>query len=127
VTVVDSSALIALLMHEPGADRVAAAIGTAVAPTTILAELVGYFAKHELDLPELRATLEELALDFVALDHDTAWITGELEPATRSAGLSLADRSCLALARQLGVAALTGDRAWKRSAPGLGIEVELIR
>jgi PIN domain nuclease of toxin-antitoxin system len=125
--VVDSSALIALLMHEPGADRVAAVIGTAVAPTTMLAEVVGYFAKHKLDLSELKATLEELELDFVALDRETAWIAGELEPVTRSAGLSLADRSCLALARQLGVAALTGDRAWRRSAPGLKIEVELIR
>jgi PIN domain nuclease of toxin-antitoxin system len=125
--VIDSSALIALLMHEPGADRVLAALTAAVAPTTILAEVVGYFAKNELELAELRASLQELDLDFAALDHETAWLAGEMEPATRVAGLSLADRSCLALARRLGTAVLTGDRAWAKVADKLGVEVELFR
>lgn len=125
--VIDSSALIALLMHEPGWERVMAAVTAAVAPTTILSELVGYFAKNDLDLEELRSSLRELDLDFVALDHETAWLAGEMEPATRAAGLSLADRSCLALARRLDRVALTGDRAWIRVARDLGIEVELFR
>ncbi|MEK0085275.1 PIN domain-containing protein [Benzoatithermus flavus] len=125
--VIDSSALIALLMHEPGWERVMAAVTAAVAPTTILSELVGYFAKNDLDLAELRSSLRELDLDFVALDHETAWLAGEMEPATRAAGLSLADRSCLALARRLDRVALTGDRTWIRVARDLGIEVELFR
>ena len=35
-----------------------------------------------------------------------------LRPLTRSAGLSLADRACLALTRRLAGEALTADRAW---------------
>jgi ribonuclease VapC len=48
-------------------------------------------------------------------------------PKTRSAGLSLGDRACLALAVRLGTKALTADRSWSRIARAVGVEVELIR
>jgi ribonuclease VapC len=125
--VLDSSAILALLMGEPGAERVEAALGDGTAPTTILAEVVGYFARRGLDLGELRASLDELEIRFVPVDDDLAWRTGGLEPATRPAGLSLADRSCLALAARSGAPALTGDRRWPRVAGAAGVSVELIR
>jgi ribonuclease VapC len=46
---------------------------------------------------------------------------------TRSAGLSLADRLCLALARRLKAKVLTADRAWTLVAEPLGLDVGLIR
>jgi ribonuclease VapC len=125
--VLDASAILALLLGEPGAERVEAALEGGAAPTTILAEVVGYFARHRLDVGELKAGLGELEVRFVPLDDELAWRTGELEPPTRAAGLSLTDRSCLALAERLGTPALTGDRQWTRVAGELGIEVELIR
>jgi len=44
---------------------------------------------------------------------------------TRSAGLSLADRACLALALRLGYGVLTADRQWSNL--DIGLEVKLIR
>lgn len=44
---------------------------------------------------------------------------------TRQLGLSLADRACLALARQLSLPVLTADHAWAEAA--LELEVKLIR
>ena len=44
---------------------------------------------------------------------------------TRSAGLSLADRACLALASRLGVPAVTADRAW--TTLDVGVEIVCIR
>jgi PIN domain nuclease of toxin-antitoxin system len=38
--------------------------------------------------------------------------TARLRPLTRSAGLSLADRACLALGRRLRTTVLTADQAW---------------
>jgi PIN domain nuclease of toxin-antitoxin system len=46
---------------------------------------------------------------------------------TRPAGLSLADRVCLALARRLGLRAMTADRAWRSVSAAIGVEIELIR
>ena len=44
---------------------------------------------------------------------------------TRKAGLSLADRACLALALDLGATAVTADRAWAKV--DVGVEVKVIR
>jgi PIN domain nuclease of toxin-antitoxin system len=56
-----------------------------------------------------------------SFDDAQALETARLRAATRSAGLSLTDRACLALARTLGVPALTTDRMW--NALDLSIEV----
>jgi PIN domain nuclease of toxin-antitoxin system len=62
-------------------------------------------------------------------EHDltAALAAGHLRPATRGAGLSLGDRSCLALARTLGLPALTADRSWLGVADAVGVRVEMIR
>jgi len=49
-------------------------------------------------------------------------------PLTRHLGLSLGDRSCLALARSRGITVVTADRAWREiDAEELGVPVEVIR
>jgi PIN domain nuclease of toxin-antitoxin system len=44
---------------------------------------------------------------------------------TRSAGLSVGDRACLGLAKELDLPVVTADRMW--ASLDLGIEIELIR
>ena len=44
-----------------------------------------------------------------------------------SAGLSLGDRACLALAVARGLPVITADRAWLGNAGTLGVEVRAIR
>lgn len=48
-----------------------------------------------------------------------------LRPLTRSLGLSLGDRACLALAQRLSLPALTADASW--GALSLGVAVEVVR
>ncbi len=52
---------------------------------------------------------------------------GSLRAATASAGLSLGDRFCLALAKRLGVAAYTADKAWCDVAAKVETKVVCIR
>lgn len=49
-----------------------------------------------------------------------------LRPLTKEHGLSLADRSCLALAARLGLPVVTGDRAWQ-NLPRVRVAVKLFR
>jgi PIN domain nuclease of toxin-antitoxin system len=49
--------------------------------------------------------------------------TADLWPLTRSLGLSLADRACLALAQSTGRGVVTADRAWAQLDMGLSIFV----
>ena len=59
------------------------------------------------------------------LDEPQAQEAARLRPSTRAAGLSLADRACLALAKSLALPVLTADHAW--SALQVGVTVEVIR
>ena len=68
-----------------------------------------------------------MQLDVHRHDLTAALAAGHPRPATRSAGLSLADRACLALAKTLGLPALTADRSWLGVADAVGVGVELIR
>ena len=56
--------------------------------------------------------------------EDAKW-AAEIVVPTRSQGLSLGDRACLALAGRLSLPVLTTDRAWKEIP--LPIQVELVR
>ena len=46
-----------------------------------------------------------------------------MHASTRSRGLSLGDRACLALARRLAATAVTTDRAWREVDVGAAVEV----
>lgn len=54
-----------------------------------------------------------------------AWAAGALRAKTRKAALSLGDRACLALAKDLAVPAITSDAAWAKVSAG--VEVRLLR
>lgn len=59
------------------------------------------------------------------LQLDDARMIARLWPRTRSVGLSLGDRACLATAHRLGLPTLTADTAW--SELELDLEIQLIR
>lgn len=124
--VLDASALLALLQHEPGSDVVANLLPRAVISAVNLSEVVAKLADRGVPRAELRLALDGLDLDVRGFDTDSAYAAGELRRTTRDAGLSLGDRACLSLAMQLGAAAVTADRAWA-GLPGGGPRVELIR
>jgi ribonuclease VapC len=123
----DTSAIIAVVRGEPGADLVSRRLGGGLLCTVNFAEVIGSMARRGIDPGELRATLAGLPVTLVALDPDLAYRAGALEPVTRREGLSLGDRACLALAERHGVPALTADRSWAAAGARLGIAVELIR
>ena len=74
---------------------------------------------------EVDESLRLLAVPIADFDADLANVVIKLRRQTRSAGLSLADRACLALAMREGATALTADRVWADL--DIDCEVELIR
>ncbi|AOW24728.1 MAG: type II toxin-antitoxin system VapC family toxin [Sphingomonas sp.] len=107
--VLDASALLCLLNDEPGADRVADVLTRCVVGTTNLAEVVSKFRERGVSLDEVREALGGLHLDVRPLSPAQALIIGDLRPATKSLGLSLGDRACLALAIDLQAEMFTTD------------------
>ena len=125
--ILDSSALLAALLNEPGKERVDAVINGAMMTTVNLAEVAGHFAKLGLDHAEIETILNELPIIDVQPDRELAIEAGIMRPVGESVGLSLGDRVCLAQAKRVNATALTTDRAWKEVADRLGVSVELIR
>jgi PIN domain nuclease of toxin-antitoxin system len=122
--VLDSSALPALLWNEPGADHVCAALPGALVSSVNLAEVMTKLCERGLSASEGRELVESLGVVVVDFDADQAEATTALRESTRSLGLSLGDRACLALARRRNCAALTADSAWLKAS---GFEVRFIR
>jgi len=61
---------------------------------------------------QARAAIETIGVEIVDFDIEQACITGDLRNSARSAGLSLGDRACLALASYRKLPAMTADTAW---------------
>jgi len=124
--VLDASALLALLLGEPGAEQVATSIPQAVMSAVNLSEVVAKLVEWGAPADGARENLGAMDMEIHAFDEDLAHMAGELRRSTRDRGLSLGDRACLALATQLGAVALTADRSWTGWTQG-GASVALIR
>ncbi|MDX6650044.1 MAG: hypothetical protein QOJ97_1995 [Solirubrobacteraceae bacterium] len=129
--VLDASALLAWLQDEPGAQLVDTALAAGAAMSAVnWAEVLSKAAEAGQDPDALAARLTDEGLlgglvEVLPLEAADAPLIARLRPLTRSAGLSLADRACLALAQRLGLEAVTAERAW--AGLELGVSVRVIR
>jgi ribonuclease VapC len=126
-TVIDSSALLAVLRGEAGASAVTevldeGAVVSAVNLSEVVAKMQDLGFSEEQTREDIRSLKVELISDFSETD---AWLAGLLRAVTRSKGLSFGDRACLALASSLGLPVLTADRHW--ADVDVGVEVKLCR
>jgi ribonuclease VapC len=121
--VLDASALMAYVWLELGADAVE--IEGSVVSAVNWAEVGQKFASRGQDLAAWRASFTAAGLDVVPFNEARAEAAAALWARTRAAGLSLGDRACLALAAELGVPAVTADRAW--AGLDVGVEVVVVR
>jgi PIN domain nuclease of toxin-antitoxin system len=111
--VLDASAVLALLLAEPGADQVAATLPGALLSTVNLAEIITKLCERGMPAAQARSAIETIGIEIIDFDTTQAILTAELRAATKSAGLSLGDRACLALAQTKNLPALTADQAWR--------------
>ena len=125
--VLDASALIAMLKQEPGGDRVAAIIGDTKITAINYAEVISHFCHAGMPTIEVDAMLRPLPMVVVSADEKLARLAGHLRTMTSSAGLSLGDRFCVALAQLEKLPAWTFDRNWQAISEAVQVEITIIR
>ena len=65
------------------------------------------------------------SLEIIPLTEEDALVVAQLRPLTKTSGLSLGDRACLALGKRLRLPIFTADRTW--ASLNLAVQVQLIR
>ena len=122
--VFDASAMLALLQHERGEEKLTAdLLARSVASTVNLAEVQSKLVKKGGD-PEVAWGDALSAVNSVEpYTRDHARIAGDLIASTEQCGLSLGDRSCLALAIARDAPVYTTEQLWRNLKIGVPIYV----
>lgn len=123
--VLDSSAVIALVRREQGWEKVQAALDHSVISAVNLTESMTKLIRQGGEPRLVERLLKALDLEVLPWDEELAWASRDLCPLAWTHGISFADRACLAIARHLDAAAMTGDTGWANL--GLDIRVVLFR
>jgi ribonuclease VapC len=124
--VLDASAILAVLNREPGSEKLtpevlANAAGSTVNLAEVHTKLVSWGGDPDEAWEDTLSALHES----VPFSEQQARIAGGLVAQTRSLGLSLGDRACLALGLELNAPVYTTDRSWKNLK--LGVRIHVIR
>jgi len=90
-----------------------------------LAEVFNKLAQ-KASAEDVRELLRPLELKVEDWSEDMAYLSAEFTQFNKSHGLSLGDRACLTLAKQLRATAVTSDKSWRR-APSLGVRIMIFR
>lgn len=130
--VLDASALLSILLDEPGQARVNRILDRAQIHAVNLAEVIGRLVRA--GTPPEKA-IEILAGLYLEVDEQfgtaQAEFCGTLLGTRRDLGLSLGDCVCLTAAAVSGAVAVTADRRWKEldgtTIRDAAIRVELVR
>lgn len=112
--VLDSSAVLAIIYRERGAEKLPPELlANAVMSSVNLAEVHSKLVASGWDAEQAWEDSLGVVDQIVPFTADHAKRTGSLILKTRSLGLSLGDRACLALALEHGAPVYTADRSWK--------------
>jgi PIN domain nuclease of toxin-antitoxin system len=122
--VLDASAILAILFQERGGEKLTAEIlKDSVISTVNLAEVQSKLIKKGYVPEEAWEDALSIVNSAELYTSEQARIAGDLITTTEKYGLSLGDRSCLALAIALQAPVYTTEQAWRNLKVGVPIHV----
>lgn len=126
MTILDASAVLALVHDETGAEAVAQTLASAKLGAANLAEVIGKLVDAQVDVTRVRGLLTATGVVIEPVTEADGELAGALRSVAGGTRLSLGDRLCLALTiRSDPPVVLTADRAWAEL--DLPINVRLLR
>ena|SRR5947209_20138440 len=122
--VVDASVLLAILHQEPGAERLPPELlSDSVISSVNLAEVQSKLVSRGVNADAAWEASLSIVPQVMTFRHEHARLAGDLIAQTRSLGLALGDRACLALGILLKAPVYTADASWSKLKVGIRIHV----
>ena len=113
--VLDASAILALIMGEPGLDVVEEILHNSMMSTVNVAEAVSELnIKLDADPSDARNAICNLVSQIIPFDIEQAVLAGKLKKPTKSLGLSLGDRAYIALGMIHKAKIYSADKIWAK-------------
>ncbi len=123
--VLDASALIALINEENGHEKVIDFLPEACISTVNFSEVVSILQGISMPDKEIKQLMHDLVHSVIPFDEIQAYQTAELKALTKTKGLSLGDRACIALGQINNIPVITADKIW--STIKLDVKIILVR
>lgn len=101
-----------LLFAEPGKENVEQILDESSTGRINITEALTKMLERGSTIEEAEENLSDLNLNIIEFDAEQSRKIAELRLITKHLGLSLGDRSCLALAIQKDATAVTADKKW---------------
>jgi PIN domain nuclease of toxin-antitoxin system len=125
-TIFDTSAFLAIINNEPGSEIAQQHISSAGMSTINIAEVITYLVRNGYtDNTNLQRIIN--LIKPIPLETTIAIAAGKMVSITKTLGLSLGDRACLATAQSLQRPVYTADKKWSEIAKQIGVQVIQIR
>lgn len=119
---IDTSAILALIQKENGCEIVEKYINSSIISAVNFAEILIVLNRNGFNQKETERLLEGIISDIIPFNQEQACIASDLDSVTSQYGLSLGDKSCIALGIHKNLPILTADKIWKN----LNINQEII-
>ena len=123
--VVDASALLAAIHNEKGGDIVEKNIDRCIISAVNWSEVLQKLERADINTTQVESALKALGLEVLDFTDKDAHFASKLWKSSKTLGLSLADRACLATGIRLNTKVITADKIWAKME--LDIEIVLIR
>lgn len=125
-TLLDTSALIALLKKEPGYEKVEDVLAHSAISSVNLCELVSILARNSIPEDEIDNIVHDIVPEIIPFCDNVGIKAGKLTKFTNDYGLSLGDKACIATAMHYYMNVYTADKVWKElNIPN--VKINLIR
>ncbi len=124
--VLDASAILAFIQGEPGSEKLTPELlSDSICSAVNLAEVHSKLVSRGWPIDEAWEDAFSPTQEVIPFDSSQARIAGDLVAQTRTLGLSLGDRACLALALSLKAPVYTTEQIWRKLK--LEVPVHVIR
>lgn len=125
--VLDASAVLAMLLDEPGGQMVKDNLQGSHISVVNLSEICAILMDYGMSHDQAQEIVNPLPLRIRTFREAHAWQAARLRPLTKQFGLSLGDRACITQAMLAGLPILTSDRRMAAAKDALGLDIRMIR